>query len=849
MTEVLAPDGQTRRPSRFCGACIAVVLAAGQVLAPGQVAETAVSSRSAEQLYLQLRSVGLDANKVYEIREAALDYNQVHITLEHGTIAFTSDVYGKVTGGFFEGEGEVLVIPADQAERASMSLFTHAAILEDRFQTAYLRFNDDTFATLKGYTRAPEDGQQFVTNWSETARNLAAGDALRLFLSFSRCLPVGQQALEPAQCDIPVSDRFLHARIQSANLGIYDLTFDASASEQISIGQQKRNDNFDFYNVWAQFRVNNSQPRKTAADDEIAIRSYKIDAQVTPPTELQATARMDVDILRGGSRALLFELSRFLKIKEVQMGSRPLEIIQNQALEGTQLARRGNDVVAVVFPEALQAGQKLELVFTYGGDVLSEAGSGLLYVGARGIWYPNRGMAAALFDLRFRYPAGWTLLATGKRVSTTESPDSAVEQNLGEQSSRWVSDGVIPVAGFNLGKYSRADARADDVVVETYAAAGVERSFPKPPEEVVLVPRVPPPLPQPPQAAVVLRPPPSPARNAQVVADTAARAVTFFAKQFGPFPYPALRLTQMPGPLSQGWPGLIFLSSYSFLTPEEKAHLLRDPVEAALAAQVTAHETAHQWWGDLVFWRGYRDQWFFEGLANYCSLVMLQAQDPLTFQRTMNRYRENLLQKNKTGATLKDAGPVTLGLRLSSSEFPEGYEAISYGRGTWLFHMLRHILDDGATAVGGTAGSHNDLPFVRGLRKLRERYAAKPVTTLQALDVLAEELPASARYEGRKNLDWFYEGWINGTAIPHFELQGVKVSAKDRSLVATGTILQKNAPKDLVTSLPLYARLAGNRRVFVTRVFADGPETAFRISVPAGTRELLIDPEQTVLKN
>src|SRR5438874_8059320 len=45
---------------------------------------------------------------------------------------------------------------------------------------------------------------------------------------------------------------------------------------------------------------------------------------------------------------------------------------------------------------------------SYAGDVLSEAGGGLLYVGARGIWYPNRGLAAADFDLRFQYPAGWT---------------------------------------------------------------------------------------------------------------------------------------------------------------------------------------------------------------------------------------------------------------------------------------------------------------------------------------------------------------------------------------------------------------------------------------------------------
>jgi aminopeptidase N len=247
-----------------------------------------------------------------------------------------------------------------------------------------------------------------------------------------------------------------------------------------------------------------------------------------------------------------------------------------------------------------------------------------------------------------------------------------------------------------------------------------------------------------------------------------------------------------------------------------------------------------------VYWRGYRDQWFFEGLANYCSLVILETQNRNAFQRVMSRYRENLLEKNKRGAVLKDAGPVSLGLRLSSSEFPNGYEAISYGRGTWLFHMLRHMLDDGqAEKEASSSESH----FMRALRKLRERYAGKPVTTREALQIFADELPSSVRYEGQEKLEWFNEGWVNGTAIPHFELQGVKLSVKDHGVIATGSILQKDAPRELVTSVPLYARLAGNRRVFITRIFADGTESAFRVTAPAGTLGLLIDPEQTVLKN
>ena len=100
-------------------------------------------------MYLALRNVGLDKSRVYNIRDVTLDRAAFHITFDDGTIAFTEDVAGRITGAFFEGEGEVLLVPRDQAERASMTLFTGAAIMEEKFVTAYFRFNDDTFAELK----------------------------------------------------------------------------------------------------------------------------------------------------------------------------------------------------------------------------------------------------------------------------------------------------------------------------------------------------------------------------------------------------------------------------------------------------------------------------------------------------------------------------------------------------------------------------------------------------------------------------------------------------------------------------------------------------------------------------
>jgi len=34
-----------------------------------------------------------------------------------------------------------------------------------------------------------------------------------------------------------------------------------------------------------------------------------------------------------------------------------------------------------------------------------------------------------------------------------------------------------------------------------------------------------------------------------------------------------------------------------------------------------AHETSHQWWGDMVLWRSYRDQWLSEGFAEYSGIL------------------------------------------------------------------------------------------------------------------------------------------------------------------------------------------------------------------------------------
>jgi Peptidase family M1 domain len=845
-----------------------LVLALMLLVAPSSHAQAAAATaseepdHSAEALYSQLQNAGLDKSRIYNIREVTLERAAFHITFDDGTIAFTEDVAGHVTGAFFEGEGEVLLIPNDQAERASMTLFTGAAILEEKFVTGYFRFNDDTFAELQPSLRAAENAQEFMSQWDSTARNMAQLDALRLLLTFSNSLPGSgqQETAAPASKTRADDDRMLHARLQGRNLGTFDLYFDSLAAEQIWAGQQKTIEGESYYDVWSAFTLGQPGGRsgdaagvmgEEAKPEAVSVSQYKIRAKVAPPNRLDAEASLQLEVRQAGQRSVLFELSRFLRVSRVEADGSPVQFIHNQALEGTQLARRGNDLVAVIFPQPLRAGQQVDLRFVYGGDVLSEAGAGLLYVGARGMWYPNRGLEMARFDLQFRYPPGWTLLATGKRTEGTPSDVPA-----GEQYGHWISERPMPVAGFNLGKYSRVSARAGDVPVEAYAASGVERSFPQGSSQTLEPsPIVPSPLARRPAPITVAAPPPSPARNAQSVADSSARAVEFFAQRFGPYPYSSLALTQMPGETSQGWPSLIFLSSFSFLTPEEKSELHMSPVAKVLSDNVIAHETAHQWWGDLLSWKSYRDQWLFEALSNYSALLLLESESPQQFRLAMEKYRQDLLAKNEEGSPLADAGPVTFGTRLTCSHFARGYDAISYGRGTWLFHMLRSMLRDAVPSdaqrkSGGRAatlsGAPADAPFLHALARVRERFQERAINTREFLQVLAEELPPSLRYEGRKSLDWFYEGWVNGTAIPHLELQSVKYSPKPGGTAVAGMILQKDAPAELVTVVPVYAVLAG-KNVLLGQVFADGAETSFHFVAPPGTRKVVLDPYQTLL--
>ena len=257
------------------------------------------------------------------------------------------------------------------------------------------------------------------------------------------------------------------------------------------------------------------------------------------------------------------------------------------------------------------------------------------------------------------------------------------------------------------------------------------------------------------------------------------------------------------------------------------------------------HELAHQWFGDTVSWASYHEQWLMEGLANYCSLMLLERTRPADAKLVLQTYRESLASKSKEGRPNVEAGPVTLGVRLSSSHFPNGYPIITYSRGTWLIHMLRCMLRDASRRPRKslTVTTPRSSPV---LRNLVERYQEKEITNTDFQQALEAVLPPSLWFEERKSLEWFFDGWVNGTAFPQFEVAEVKMARGAGTVKVSGVIRQKSAPPDLVTSVPVYG-VAGEQKAYLGRVFAEGEETRFSLSAPADVKQLVLDPYQTIL--
>jgi Peptidase family M1 domain len=176
----------------------------------------------------------------------------------------------------------------------------------------------------------------------------------------------------------------------------------------------------------------------------------------------------------------------------------------------------------------------------------------------------------------------------------------------------------------------------------------------------------------------------TPAVMAKTMGTEMSNMIRVFDSFYGPYPYKRLAVTSMPISYTygQGWPGLIYPWSASFLDATQRHAIgIRDEIQ--VSDFFRAHETSHQWWGHRVGWKSYHDQWLSEGFAEFSgNLYVEYRQSRNEYLERWRKEKELLKAKDTHGHTVMSLGPIWMGQRIASSETDAfSYQDLIYSKG------------------------------------------------------------------------------------------------------------------------------------------------------------------------
>jgi hypothetical protein len=382
-----------------------------------------------------LNALRLDPQSIYLISaKDRIEIHQPDVTLyfTEGKLVFFQPFEGRITGFVFSGLGHALALPRDPAEKQQLARFLGAPILDQQFFSGYFRFTDDTAQDLLSqFQRAgvtPSSDSAFLSAWQTQLERLNPNHSLRiLFEKFYTSPP-----------------HFFHAGLDGATTGPFDILLDQSRYENFLLGQPRHIGNINYYDIWSSYTLAGTKPPAPP----FRPLHYHIDTTINPDYSLEGRTTVDFRAVTGTEQILFIALARALKVDSVSLeNGEALPFFQNEGLTEQQLRTRGDDILCVFLPKVLVSGQSFTLNFRYRGNVISNAGNGVLFVGARESWYPHFGDPSnfTLYDLTMHWPKRLRLVATGDKSDEREEGEFRV--------AHWTTPQPVPEAGFNLGEY------------------------------------------------------------------------------------------------------------------------------------------------------------------------------------------------------------------------------------------------------------------------------------------------------------------------------------------------------------------------------------------------------------
>lgn len=210
--------------------------------------------------------------------------------------------------------------------------------------------------------------------------------------------------------------------------------------------------------------------------------------------------------------------------------------------------------------------------------------------------------------------------------------------------------------------------------------------------------------------------------NFQADIDETADFIELFYERYGPYPFEDEKYGHCMAPISGGMEHQTMTSQGFF----EKT--------------LTAHELAHQWWGNNVTCASWCDIWINEGFASYSEYLMLEQLYPGQQGPSMQQVHNNVMSQPGGSVWVLDS--------LNESRIFSG--RLTYDKGSAIIHSLRFIVN-------------NDNLFFNGLRAFQLAFKDSTSTGIAFKQFMEN-------YTGINLTDFFNE-WYFGEGYPTYSLK------------------------------------------------------------------------------
>jgi ABC-2 type transport system permease protein len=302
----------------------------------------------------------------------------------------------------------------------------------------------------------------------------------------------------------------------------------------------------------------------------------------------------------------------------------------------------------------------------------------------------------------------------------------------------------------------------------------------------------------------------------------------YYSEWFAPYPWQELKLSEFPNYsfYAQGFPtNITFSEGIGFLT--------RSDPRSAAAFMVTAHEAAHQWWGNILTpGKGPGGNILAEGMAHFSTALLFeQVKGPrgrIEFLKMIESSYEKKRRKDSERPLVKIDGS------------QDGDTTVTYDKGGWVFWMLlRHMGRERA---------------LRGLQAFIEKYKDGPdFPVLQNfLEVMREHA------EDPTAFDTFTRQWFFEVVVPEYHLDDARLEPASASGEWEVTVRVTNAgtgrmPVEVAASAgdrfgPDGRQLDTHQEARVSLELGAGEAQEVRLRCPFKPEMVLVDPDALVLQ-